>query len=37
MFVIRRLAKMATWACEKFDYKGIDFNKFLNHFEKGLL
>lgn len=28
---------MANRMCHYFDYKGIDFDKFLNHFEKGLL
>ena len=37
LFVIRRLIKLANWLCHKYDYKGIDFDKFLNHFEKGLL
>ena len=27
---------MANKACLYYDYKGIDFDKFLNHFEKGL-
>lgn len=37
LFVIRNLAKMANYLCRVYDYKGIDFEKFLNHFEKGLL
>ena len=37
LFVIRRLGRMANWLCAKYDHKGIDFEKFLNHFEKGLL
>ena len=36
LFVIRKLAKMANYLCARYDYKGIDFDKFLNHFEKGL-
>ena len=27
---------MANFLCQRYDYKGIDFDKFLNHFEKGL-
>lgn len=37
LFVIRKLTKMANTLCGYYDYKGIDFDKFLNHFEKGLL
>mmetsp|Transcript_34145 Transcript_34145/g.42220 ORF Transcript_34145/g.42220 Transcript_34145/m.42220 type:complete len:177 (+) Transcript_34145:761-1291(+) len=37
LFVIRRLTKLANKICHQYDYKGIDFDKFLNHFEKGLL
>ena len=37
LFVIRRIAKLSNYLCAYYDYKGIDFDKFLNHFEKGLL
>ena len=35
--MIRRIAKLSNYLCAYYDYKGIDFDKFLNHFEKGLL
>ena len=34
--MIRRLTKMANYVCRQYGYTGIDFDKFLNHFEKGL-
>ena len=37
LFVIRKLAKMANYLCRMYEYRGIDFDKFLNHFEKGLM
>lgn len=36
LFVIRKLAKMANVICRRYEYKNLDFDKFLNHFEKGL-
>lgn len=36
LFVIRRLTKMANYLTSRYGYSGIDFDKFLNHFEKGL-
>jgi len=36
LFVIRGLTKMANSLCRYYGYSGIDFEKFLSHFEKGL-
>ena len=36
-FVIRKLAKAATLLSQRWEYKGFDFIKYLQHFERGLL
>ena len=35
--MIRKLTKLANKLCHYYEYKGIDFDKFMDHFEKGLL
>lgn len=36
LWVIRKLTKVANRLCRWYEYRGLDFTKFLNHFEKGL-
>ena len=36
-FVIRKLAKAANILSQRWEYKGFDFIKYLQHFERGLL
>ena len=37
LFVIRKLINLANWLCKKYDYTGIDFRKFNEHFEYSLV
>jgi len=36
-FVLRQLAKAANILSRRWEYKGFDFSKYLNHFQKGIL
>ena len=37
LFVIRNLIDFANWLCKRYQYDGIDFRKFNEHFENSLV
>jgi ubiquinone biosynthesis protein len=37
LFVIRKLIDFANYLCRKYDFQGIDFRKFNEHFQKSLV